>query len=86
MIYSEIIQEKDTFVLYIIQDHEKGEEIKDRIPFKKDDLIDAFEKYGGSFVQSLWNCLRCADPINTWKIFDTWKNYVEEYVISYLKK
>jgi hypothetical protein len=53
MIYSEIIQEENTLALYIIQDHKKGEEIKDRIPFTKDDVIDAFEKYGGSFVQSL---------------------------------
>lgn len=85
-IYSEIIQEEDTLVLYILEEHEKGEEIKDRIPFTKDELIDAFEQYGWSFVQALWKCLQCADPINTWKIFDTWKNYVEQYVISYLKK
>lgn len=60
-------------------------EIIDYVPFSKFDLINAFEKYGGSFVQSLWHCLVCADPINTKKIMETFSDYVEQYVFEFIK-
>lgn len=60
-------------------------EFIDCVTFSKFDLINAFEKYGGSFVQSLWRCLACADPINTKKIMETFSDYVEQYVFEFIK-
>lgn len=60
-------------------------EFIDCVTFSKFDLINAFEKYGGSFVQSLWRCLVCADPINTKKIMETFSDYVEQYVFEFIK-
>ena len=60
-------------------------EFIDYVTFSKFDLINAFEKYGGSFVQSLWHCLVCADPINTKKIMETFSDYVEQYVFEFIK-
>ena len=60
-------------------------EFVDCVTFSKFDLINAFEKYGGSFVQSLGHCLVCADPINTKKIMETFQEYVEQYVFEFIK-
>lgn len=40
---------------------------------------DAMEKYGGSFVVSLAELARHADPINLAKIKKTWPEYWEQY-------
>lgn len=60
-------------------------EFVDCVTFSKFDLINAFEKYGWSFVQSLWHCLSCADHINTQKIIETFSEYVEQYVFEFIK-
>lgn len=60
-------------------------EFIDCVTFSKSDLINAFVKYGGSFVQSLWHCLVFADPINTKKIMETFSDYVEQYVFEFIK-
>lgn len=60
-------------------------EFIDCVTFSKFDLINAFEKYGGSFVKALWHCLGCADPINTKKIMETFSDYVEQYVFEFIK-
>jgi hypothetical protein len=42
-------------------------------------ILDAMEKYGGSFVKSLSNTMRLADPINFERLRaafdDRWKQY-----------
>lgn len=40
---------------------------------------DAMDKYGGSFVKTLSNLARHADPINLAKIKATWPEYWLEY-------
>lgn len=42
-------------------------------------IVDAMEKYGGSFVKALAEAARHADPTNLQKIKDTWSNYWEAY-------
>lgn len=43
------------------------------------DVIDAMEKYGGSFVKSLAQAARQADHINLAKIKATWPEYWKQY-------
>ncbi len=42
-------------------------------------IVDAMEKYGGSFVKSLAMCFRTADPINFRKLKDAFPNYWNQY-------
>lgn len=42
-------------------------------------VVEAMEKYGGSFVESLAKACYQADPINLMKIKTTWPNYWAEY-------
>jgi len=42
-------------------------------------VVEAMEKYGGSFVQALAELCHRADHINLQKIKDTWSEYWEEY-------
>jgi len=41
--------------------------------------LEAMDKYGGSFVQSLASLARQADPINLQKIKATWPDYWVQY-------
>jgi len=47
-------------------------------------IADAFEIYGGSFVEAIWVALHRADRPNTIKILNTWINYVLEYIETFL--
>ena len=49
-------------------------------------VIQYMKKYGGSFVQSLANCLEHADPINTQKMKDTFQEYWNEYLTIGIKE
>lgn len=42
-------------------------------------VVEAMEKFGGSFVKALANMCRHADPINLQKIKRAWPEYWEEY-------
>lgn len=42
-------------------------------------IVEAMEKWGGSFVQALAKLARAADPLNLGKIKVTWSNYWSEY-------
>lgn len=42
-------------------------------------VIEAMEKFGGSFVKDLANCFRHADRINFVKLQQTFIDYWEEY-------
>ena len=42
-------------------------------------VIEAMEKYGGSFVKALAECARRADAMNLIKIKTTWKAYWKQY-------
>ena len=75
----------ENFILTKIKNFGDHIEAIDRVEFSKGDLINAFEEYGGSFVQSLWHCLSCADHINTQKIMKTFQDYVNEYVFEFIK-
>ena len=50
----------------------------------KTEIAEAFERYGWSFVHSLWVALRHADWNNSAKIIKTWSNYVEQYFNEYI--
>lgn len=39
------------------------------------EIVEKMEKYGGSFVQALAQCFRCADPCNFAKLRITFANY-----------
>lgn len=43
------------------------------------DVVDAMEKYGGSFVQALAVCFRRADANNLAKLKATFSEYWEQY-------
>lgn len=43
------------------------------------EIVEAMEKFGGSFVQSLAQCFRHADPVNYAKLRITFPEYWEEY-------
>ena len=43
------------------------------------DVVDAMEKYGGSFVQALAVCFRRADPVNLAKLKETFAEYWQQY-------
>lgn len=42
-------------------------------------MIEAMEKYGGSFVKSLAACFSCADTTNYKKLLDAFPEYVRDY-------
>ncbi len=42
-------------------------------------VVEAMEKYGGSFVKALAECARRADAMNLIKIKTTWKAYWQQY-------
>ena len=42
-------------------------------------VIEAMEKYGGSFVKSLAMCLRLADHVNFKKLKKTFSDYWNQY-------
>jgi len=46
---------------------------------EKLEMIEAMEKYGGSFVKALAVCLRRADSINFDKLHTAFPEYVEKY-------
>lgn len=46
---------------------------------KNDEMIEAMEQYGGSFVQALAQCLRRADPNNYQRLEIAFPEYFEEY-------
>ena len=64
--------------------HDKTSKHFDRVRFSKSELADAFEKYGGSFVQSLGLALRNADCINADKLIKAFENYVIEYAFEFI--
>ena len=43
-------------------------------------IIQLWERFGGSFVKSLAVALQRADPVNTYKLLDTFSNYISEYL------
>jgi hypothetical protein len=43
------------------------------------EIIEFMEKYGGSFVKALAECLRRADPINYQKLKTAFSEYFMEY-------
>lgn len=46
------------------------------------DIIENMGKHGGSFVRALGNCLLHADPLNTYKIAFTFRDYLLRYLPS----
>lgn len=42
-------------------------------------VIEAMDKYGGSFVKALAECFRCADPVNFMRLRDAFPNYWSQY-------
>jgi len=42
-------------------------------------IADNMEKYGGSFVKALAQCVRKADPINLMKLREAFPHYFNEY-------
>lgn len=42
-------------------------------------VVEAMEKYGGSFVQALAVCFRRADSINLAKLKETFSEYWQQY-------
>jgi len=42
-------------------------------------IVEAMEKYGGSFVKALSQCFYSADYINYKKLKDAFPNYWEQY-------
>jgi hypothetical protein len=49
-------------------------------PLSDLDVIDAMEKYGGSFVKALAETARRADPINLRRVKAAWPEYWNQYV------
>lgn len=49
-------------------------------------VIENMETYAGSFVKALAKCFLTADPINTFKLTDTFIDYVLEYQPSKWQK
>jgi hypothetical protein len=43
------------------------------------EVLEAMDKYGGSFVKALADCYRCADPSNAKKLEQTFSEYFSEY-------
>lgn len=43
-------------------------------------VIDNMEKYGGSFVKALAECLRRADKFNRATLVDAFAKYMDEYL------
>ena len=41
--------------------------------------LENMEVFGGSFVQSLADCYKKADPINKGRLFDTFKHLFNKY-------
>ena len=46
---------------------------------KRIDIIENMEKYGGSFVKGLAQCIKSADNTNLKKIKDTFPEYIKQY-------
>ena len=46
---------------------------------KEYEVIDCMQKYGGSFVKALAECLIRADPINYKKLKDAFTDYFLQY-------
>ncbi len=51
----------------------------DMLVFTKYDIEEAWMKYWGSFLSSLWEALVHADMNNAHKLIDTWNNYIKDY-------
>ena len=66
--------------------HDEKSKYFDRVHFSKIELADAFQEYGGSFVQSLWTALINADCINADKLIKTFENYVIQYAFDFIKR
>lgn len=66
--------------------HDENSKYFDRVYFSKIDLADAFQEYGGSFVQSLWTALINADCINADKLIKTFENYVIQYAFDFIQR
>lgn len=49
----------------------------------KETIAEYFSSYGGSFVKSIGEALRHADPFNTYKLLDTFKEYVTQYIQTF---
>lgn len=43
------------------------------------ETLDAMKKYGGSFVNSLADCIKQADSSNQAKLFRAFPEYIEQY-------
>lgn len=43
-------------------------------------IIELWEKFGWSFVKALAVALQRADPINTYKLLNTFVHYISEYL------
>lgn len=46
---------------------------------KSDKIVTLMEQYGGSFVKSLAQCFRHADPVNFTKLRQTFSAYWDSY-------
>lgn len=50
------------------------------------DVVEAMEKYGGSFVKALANCFRHADKNNIEKLKSAFPEYWEQYAAMSQRK
>lgn len=73
------LKRSDKVAAYL-ENEETDEEIV--VPYTY--IAEAFEKYGGSFVRSLWTALRHADPFNVAKILSTRPSYVQQYCNQFI--
>jgi len=51
----------------------------------KNIIAESFRRYWWSFVRLLWNALFVADQNNTYKLLNTWLEYVWEYFVNFIK-
>lgn len=49
------------------------------LAFDRYDIQEAWIKYGGSFLSTLWEALAHADMVNAWKIITAFNNYIADY-------
>lgn len=49
-------------------------------------ILEAMDQYGGSFVKSLAECYRRADPANKKKLMSVFEEYFQEYYFEFVEK
>lgn len=50
------------------------------------EVVEAMEKYGGSFVKKLAELMRLADPVNFEKLKAMFRNYWQNYERNFIDK